>query len=510
MNSDVSPPTQSDPELAAYLHDRDVVCPSCGTLLRGMAAPACPSCGVGLSVPTLQAAPGQGASPPLVVVRILAAIAACVAAYLAFTGLTDRQPAGCSPGAGCGEVLSSRWSSLWGVPVSLPGLFVYLAIFLCTFQVSPAKPDARRREAWTALIALAVFAGLGALWFIYLQAFVIKSFCPYCMIDHACGVLIAALVLYDAPIKRGESLSKDVRSSLTIGSGRAGALVATAATIMLLFTLAQHAFPAKTYDVTITADNGAHVSSDGKTIIIDDVPKTDGKAVSPPATTDKGTKDAGVPKDGAPPLPAASPYVRLRMPKGPAAGVQFARTAFPVRGDVNAPYLFICLVDYTCPHCRAFHHLLPKIFARYGNQVAFMMLPMPLNKDCNRYVQFTDERHIPACDLGRLSLAVWKTNPSKFAEYDDWLFAPEAPRTAAEARAKAEELVGKDALKAMFDTGWPHEQLLKTVQVYDYAGQGYVPKVMFSNVRIEGPIAEKQFYDLLENETELKLKPIAK
>ena len=38
-------------------------------------------------------------------------------------------------------------------------------------------------------------AGLAALWFIGLQVFVLKHYCPYCLVVHACGIVVACTML---------------------------------------------------------------------------------------------------------------------------------------------------------------------------------------------------------------------------------------------------------------------------------------------------------------------------
>ena len=521
--------TPSDVNLAAFLAERELPCPSCGKSLRGVAAPACPSCSFALSVPSLLASRSAKPPVPILFVRVLSIIAMLVAGYLAFTGITNSQPAGCSPGAGCGDVLSSPWSSLWGVPVSVPGFLVYLGLFLCTFHVSLAHTDLRRRDAWMVLVLLAVFAGLGAAWFIYLQLLKIKSICPYCMIDHACGLLIAALVLFSAPIRRGEPLPGGHRSVVVLGATRARLLITMGIMIMGLFTLAQLMFPASTSKAYVTPDvivdepEKKLPDKDAKPPVVRKdggikSPVKDGTATKDPSKDDTktavkdGAKDdskVGVKddaktgtKDGATTKLIVDGAVWLRLPKGPPPSglVKFQRDGLPMRGDLNAKVVLVCMVDYTCPHCRAFHHLFPKVRERYGDQIAFMIVPMPLNPQCNPYLDHLDERHAAACDLARLSLAVWKTDAKKFPEFDDWLFAPEKARSAAESQAKAEELVGKVALKATFDTGWPHEQALKHVRLYNMAGLGRIPKVMFENRRLEGGIAEADFWSWLEGE----------
>ncbi len=503
--------------LAAYLRERDQPCPICGVNLRGHREATCGKCGHVLSVGAMMASRGARTQVPVLIVRVLSLIAFGVAGYLAANSLTNSQPAGCAPGVGCGEVLSSPWSSLWGLPVSVPGVVVYFSLFLLTFHLSPSQSDHHRRVAWSLFVALAALAGLAAVWFIYLQLFIIKSICPYCMIDHACGLLIAALVLYSAPLGRGEMLEDGRRSSFMLSAGQGGGIIAAAGLAMGLFIVAQVMFPAPTHRMLVTpVGHGAPPAGHGgKAVDIDDKPVT----MKDDATKDAPSKDGAVTIVPATPddkpqsltlLPGTEPHVFVRLPRAKVEGglVRFQREAMPVRGNINARVMLVCMVDYTCMHCRALHHLFDKAWARYGDDLAFMLVPMPLNPQCNPYIDFADLRHEAACDLARLSLAVWKADAVKFAAFDDWLFEPEKARTAAQARAKAEELVGKEPLKAIFDSGWPHEQALKHVRLYDMAGTGRIPKIMFGNIRIEGAIQEADLWNWLESREGPGLTPI--
>ncbi|MEX2215916.1 MAG: vitamin K epoxide reductase family protein [Phycisphaeraceae bacterium] len=493
--------------LVQHLKNSDVLCPSCGTNLRDLAASLCPECGCELDVASLKAAPGNATQIPIIAVRVLSAIAFLIAGYLALMAILDKQPAGCSGAGGCGTVLASRWSSLWGVPVSVPALLIYAGIFFASFRVRPSLPDAKRRDGWLLLLIFATFAGLGALWFIIIQAFVLKSFCPYCMIDHVCGMIIAGLVWYQVPLKRGERLSEKVRSPLVLSLSRAMQSAVAAVAVIVLFIACQIRYPAATHTVTempINKNTGPFTALNGD-------PK-------PPVHTTDGiekdgsTKDA-TGKDGnaqpAPPDVDFAKYVVLNLPEAPnGAGVLMDRSAFPIKGDPKAKFLFVCLVDYTCPHCRELHATFPGTFARYGEQVAFMILPMPLNADCNRHVKTTYPQHAYACELARTALAVWKIDPAKFAAIDEWLFGDPFPRTAREARDKAVELVGAEALDKMIESGWPDEQIQKDVEVYGMAGKGRVPKLMFQTFAVEGSIKAEVLWRLLEEREDLGLRPL--
>ncbi len=114
---------------------------------------------------------------------LLAAMAASL--YLAWTSLSHSVVAGCDGGA-CDKVLASRWSSLLGIPVSLLGTAVY-GILLAGSWVRRPQESGRFVHAVISLTIL-----FGAAWFVALQIWVVKEFCPWCCATHGlavCGVL---------------------------------------------------------------------------------------------------------------------------------------------------------------------------------------------------------------------------------------------------------------------------------------------------------------------------------
>src|SRR5262245_16456248 len=124
-----------------------------------------------------------------------------VSAYLAWLSLTGGQAVGCGPDSGCDQVLHSRWAYWFGLPVSMLALAVYSLILGASFRLSAETPDALRQKTWAWLIPSAMVVLGAALWFVGLQAIVVKAFCPFCMAAHACGSLAALMLLVKAPVR---------------------------------------------------------------------------------------------------------------------------------------------------------------------------------------------------------------------------------------------------------------------------------------------------------------------
>ncbi|CAN5706105.1 hypothetical protein BH20VER1_BH20VER1_20600 [soil metagenome] len=100
----------------------------------------------------------------------------------------------CGGVAQCDEVLASAYATVFGMPVAAFGVLGYFGVFgaatLSAFgYVRPRLP--------LALLVGLMF--LGTLWFLYVQAFILKAYCQYCLLSAACTFVIAGLLLAIPP-----------------------------------------------------------------------------------------------------------------------------------------------------------------------------------------------------------------------------------------------------------------------------------------------------------------------
>jgi uncharacterized membrane protein/protein-disulfide isomerase len=374
---------------------------------------------------------------------VLALAAAGVSGYLLVTSLSVAQtPLGCGKGSGCEEVLTSRWSSVLGVPVSLPAALIYLVVIGTALRLIASRSDSR--AGWGLLLACAGAIVAAAAWFIGVQTFAVEAFCKWCLAAHGLGLLTSGAIITTA-----------VRFAHMKVSPVAFGVAATAA-----LAVVQMAFPGK------------------------------GPAVAR--------------------LPAGEDYDSGPGPERIVAVLDGKLTAqveeVPSIGPSDAPHVLVMLFDYCCPHCRRTHGDLMAALDQYPHQFTVLLLPTPLDAECNPGQAETEPRFEEACELARLALAVWRADRSKFAEFDAWLFEPEQPRTAADATQQAEQLVGASRLKAAIQDPWIEQRIASDVEAYIASEANQIPVLLSPGMPgVVGRTSDREeLFSLLEKELGLK------
>lgn len=333
------------------------------------------------------------------IIRVLALIAFALSAYILWTSVSERaELAGCGEGSGCETVLQTKWSSWFGLPVSAGAIIVYGAIFVLTFFLAP-----NRNQGWLLLVFFSLLASASGLWFMLLQAFLIKSYCTYCSIVHLCGIVITILVLKTIPLQEEPTgkKKKGEPSGIPANQFFYAGLVGVLGVGILAF---------------------GQMKSDSA-----EMPQ-----ISPAA------------------IPSHQPSAPVRTVRLLNGMVPVNAGEFPVLGSLEANRVVAHLFDYTCPACRSLHSDLLQTVQEQQNS-SVIMVPMPLDAVCNPGVQQTAYLHMNACLFAKIGLAVWRARPEAYASYDHFMFQTEHPPAAEQARNVANQLVGRDTIEAMLN-----------------------------------------------------------
>lgn len=113
------------------------------------------------------------------------------ATYLTVNHFAGESPT-CSILEGCDKVTLSEFATVFGAPVALLGALYYLVIFLLSiFYLDQKNEKVLRYTAWFTIAGL-----LASAWFVYLQLFVIRSICIYCMASATTSTMLFLLGLF--------------------------------------------------------------------------------------------------------------------------------------------------------------------------------------------------------------------------------------------------------------------------------------------------------------------------
>lgn len=402
--------------------------------------------------------------------RLFLFLAILITGYLLLASLSQSPLAGCDGGSDCQQVLSSEWSRIGPVPVSLPALFLYSFLFISTWL--PAHRFYLTRQT----LGFAGLLGIG--WFLFLQLFLLRLICPFCMASHLAGAVGITTLLY-------------FRLPPAVQEGRlSGPIFLPASLGGLLLTLLI------TLQVTLPQP-ATHRSFEFEEAISERKPADK----PPPEITPVETPEASIPElvtelpvpaqEDSPPLKTSEAKSTegsdLPPPSPPSSSLDFEATVLslhqgafqvstatdPYLGDPESENVMVSLYDYTCSHCRETHHTLRKTLERLEYDLAVILVAVPLNRHCNPEVSKAPPPGRPlACEYARLALAVFNHDPEAFSKFDLWLFSDQSPvftdlKTGPDkARLYAEGLVGKSNLETALADPWIDRQLKKNIGIY--------------------------------------------
>ncbi len=119
---------------------------------------------------------------------VVALIGFADAAYLTIEHFRGIVPP-CTLTSGCEQVLTSSYSVVFGVPVALLGALFYLLVAAGAFAYLEGKHEKIFRYSQ----AITIFGLLASVWFVFLQVFILHSYCLYCMVSALTSTILFVL-----------------------------------------------------------------------------------------------------------------------------------------------------------------------------------------------------------------------------------------------------------------------------------------------------------------------------
>ena len=126
------------------------------------------------------------------VVAVLSLAGLALATYLSVEHVTGE--AACVVGEGCGDVTTSEYAVLLGVPVAFIGVAGYAALFLGTLAYLGL--DSPPSTLAFVLLGMAVIGESLTAYFVYTQAFRIHAYCVYCLASATIMTSVFAVTVF--------------------------------------------------------------------------------------------------------------------------------------------------------------------------------------------------------------------------------------------------------------------------------------------------------------------------
>ena len=372
------------------------------------------------------------------IVRILLFSASIITLYLATLTLSQgNNIPGCGPDSDCSKVLNSPWAYWLGIPVSIPGLCLYVVFLLKTFGIKNKNISSNQKKYIRSLntLTLCAFGAIGAgIWFIGIQYVAIKSFCPYCCAAHALAMTASGIFL-----AQSGTIANRLNVKINITGG-----ILTMTTLIVGVGGTQTLFPKqmpapKIVELKNSATNTIPLNNQTS-------PTTE---INRATITEKNINAKETPF----PIPKTE--------------LSLITSNLPIIGDRNATNRFAVMFDYTCHHCRKLHSFVRQIIPKYENKLSCIMIPMPLDSKCNPLIKTTHADHVNACDYTKICLAIHQIAPDKYEEFDKWLFNNHNQiKPYSTVLEYAEGITSKDSINEAMNSQPVLDQLATNIEVY--------------------------------------------
>jgi len=375
------------------------------------------------------------------VMVILNVIALVLSGVLSWHYLMGGSMVGCDGSSPCGEVLSSKWSTILGVlPVSGLSVGTYMALLASAFFIDASTDLGVRQLAWQMMLVIAGAVVGSAIWFTIVQKWMIGNFCLYCLSAHITGLLLSILIIWRVTKETNNSTisTSDKNNNVKKDNELSSVSIKIVRPLRALFLVVI----GLTFTGVLTAFQLSYTPSSVY---------TDGDSQENMVVVDYHSA--------------------------------------PMVGSPEAPYVIALLFDYQCPHCQKIHFQLDEVIQRYAGKVTFVLCPAPLNTKCNPYVPADRDAFKNSCELAKIGLAIWFAKKEAFPVFENWMFSFDSgdkwqPRSLDEVKTKGIELLGQAKFETAMSDPRVDKYLQTCVQIYGKTvqnGKGGVPKLVFGS-----------------------------
>ena len=128
-----------------------------------------------------------------IILMILSIIGFAVSYYIFYSKKYDKHLY-CPIGQDCDAVVKSKYGKTFGIENTIPGMLYYVVIFaygiLLNRNVFIALP------VYYFIVGISVASVLFSLYLVYVQKFILKKWCIYCIVSTIASIMILGVLVY--------------------------------------------------------------------------------------------------------------------------------------------------------------------------------------------------------------------------------------------------------------------------------------------------------------------------
>ncbi|HLC60607.1 MAG TPA: vitamin K epoxide reductase family protein [Candidatus Nanoarchaeia archaeon] len=126
---------------------------------------------------------------------ILSIIGFAVSFYIYYSKKYNK-PLYCPIGENCDDVIKSKYGKTFGIENSIPGMGFYFIIVIYAVGLLSNRNIFKEIVIYYSLVGISLVSVLFSLYLTYIQKFVLRKWCYYCIISTISSILIFVVIIY--------------------------------------------------------------------------------------------------------------------------------------------------------------------------------------------------------------------------------------------------------------------------------------------------------------------------
>lgn len=126
---------------------------------------------------------------------ILSLIGFSVSAYILYSKKFNK-PLFCPTGKNCDDVVRSKYGKTFGIENTIPGMGFYLLVFIYAVGLPSNRNLFKENIIYYSLVGISSASVLFSLYLVYVQKFILKKWCIYCLVSTIVSISIFVVLIY--------------------------------------------------------------------------------------------------------------------------------------------------------------------------------------------------------------------------------------------------------------------------------------------------------------------------